>query len=84
MLSEKRDDRAGLQTSSQQLVQFFPVGPRQRELDAFAKNDAVFTVKPRLQFGDPVDVDDGGAMNSNEFSWIELRFERGNRVSQQI
>ena len=84
MLTEKRDDRSGLQRSSQQLVQFFPVGPRQRELDAFAKDDAVFAVKPWLQFGYAVDVDDGGAMNSNEFSWIELRFKRGDRVSQQI
>src|SRR5262249_6121033 len=70
--------------SSQQFVQLFPVGPRERKLNALAKNNAILAVEPGLQLGDTIDVDDRRSVNAYELLRIELRLQSAYRVSQQI
>jgi len=53
-------------------------------LHTFLQDDAIFPVKPWLELGDAIYVNNRRSMNSYEPFGIELSFKRADRVSQQI
>jgi hypothetical protein len=73
-----------LQRISQNLEQFVFVTAAQSQFRAVFQNDRVFAREHRLQFLDAFDVDDCRAVNADEFLRIELRFQRAERLADEM
>src|SRR5213075_2756116 len=73
-----------LERSAYGFVQALAITARQGQLHAFAQEDAILAVKPRLQFLYAINIDDSRAMHAHELARVELRFERRDGVAQQV
>src|SRR5258708_8948994 len=65
-------------------LQPFPVAATQKQLGAIAQAYCVVAVKERRELSHPIQIDDGGTMNAQEFPRVQSLLNRGHRASQQM
>jgi hypothetical protein len=73
-----------LQRITQKLEQFVFVTAAKSQFGAVFQNDCVIAREYRLQFLDALDVNDCRAVNASEVLRIELRFQRGERLIDEM
>src|SRR5437588_6829320 len=75
---------ACLQTVAERGLQLLAVAAREREPRAVLQKDVVLAMRPGLQLLDAVESDDCGAVYADELFGIELRFEAGDGLAQEV
>jgi hypothetical protein len=81
----KRDSQPeDSQETAQRFLLLFPVAATQNQLGAIAQTYCVVAVKKRRELSHPIQIDDCGTMDTQEFPRVQSFLNRGHRAAQQV